>query len=107
MIANLYTPCPQPELAMGLAARTDHGFLTLLIQNDTVGLQVLHKDQWFNIHPIPKSFLANIGDHIEKANEPTVQPSQNVQSGRSLYKLQRSPIKGHGRKRQPRNARKQ
>ncbi|KAH1030986.1 hypothetical protein J1N35_043160 [Gossypium stocksii] len=65
MIANLYPSCPQPELAMGLPAHSDHGLLTLLIQNDTVGLQVLHKDQWVNIHPIPNSFLANIGDHIE------------------------------------------
>ncbi|MFQ6657267.1 hypothetical protein Gotur_027013 [Gossypium turneri] len=65
MIANLYPPCPQPELAMGLPAHSDHGLLTLLIQNDTVGLQVLHKDKWVNIHPIPNSFLANIGDHIE------------------------------------------
>ncbi|KAL1125942.1 hypothetical protein V6Z11_A13G077600, partial [Gossypium hirsutum] len=65
MIANLYPSCPQPELAMGLPAHSDHGLLTLLIQNDTVGLQVLHKDKWVNIHPIPNSFLANIGDHIE------------------------------------------
>ncbi|MBA0730347.1 hypothetical protein Golax_023031, partial [Gossypium laxum] len=50
---------------MGLPAHTDHGLLTLLIQNDTVGLQVLHKDKWVNIHPIPNSFLANNGDHIE------------------------------------------
>ncbi|KHG26214.1 hypothetical protein F383_06442 [Gossypium arboreum] len=41
---------------------------------------------------------------MQKANEPTMQPSQNVQSGRSLHKLKRSPIKGHGRKHQPRNA---
>ncbi|KAG4165275.1 hypothetical protein ERO13_A13G069300v2 [Gossypium hirsutum] len=66
MIANLYPSCPQPELAMGLPAHSDHGLLTLLIQNDTVGLQVLHKDKWVNIHPIPNSFLANIGDHIEE-----------------------------------------
>ncbi|KAK8316995.1 hypothetical protein E1A91_A13G076300v1 [Gossypium mustelinum] len=65
MIANLYPPWPQPELTMGLAAHTDHGLLTLFIQNDTVGLQVLHKDKWVNIHLIPNSFLANIGDHIE------------------------------------------
>ncbi|KAH1030950.1 hypothetical protein J1N35_043124 [Gossypium stocksii] len=50
---------------MGLPAHTDHGLLTLLIQNDTLGLRVLHKDKWVNIHPIPNSFLANTGDHIE------------------------------------------
>ncbi|KAK5770467.1 hypothetical protein PVK06_046617 [Gossypium arboreum] len=37
---------------MGLPARSDHGLLTFLIQKDTLGLQVLHKDKWVNI-PIP------------------------------------------------------
>ncbi|KAG8482707.1 hypothetical protein CXB51_023951 [Gossypium anomalum] len=41
-----------------------------------------------------------------ESQKPTVQPFQNVQSGRSLHKLKRSPIKGLGRKRQPRNAEK-
>ncbi|TYG85446.1 hypothetical protein ES288_A13G054800v1 [Gossypium darwinii] len=63
--ANLYPPCPQPELAMGLPPHSDHGLLTLLIQNQIGGLQVQHKGKWVNIDPIPNSFLANIGDHIE------------------------------------------
>ncbi|TYH33459.1 hypothetical protein ES332_D13G061400v1 [Gossypium tomentosum] len=63
--ANLYPPCPRPELAMGLPPHSDHGLLTLLIQNQIGGLQVQHKGKWVNIDPIPNSFLANIGDHIE------------------------------------------
>ncbi|MBA0631666.1 hypothetical protein Godav_000521 [Gossypium davidsonii] len=63
--ANLYPPCPRPELAMGLPPHSDHGLLTLLIQNQIGGLQVQHKGKWLNIDPIPNSFLANIGDHIE------------------------------------------
>ncbi|KAK8259459.1 hypothetical protein V6Z11_D13G056900 [Gossypium hirsutum] len=63
--ANLYPPCPRPELAMGLPPHSDHGILTLLIQNQIGGLQVQHKGKWVNIDPIPNSFLANIGDHIE------------------------------------------
>ncbi|KAE8687720.1 putative 2-oxoglutarate and Fe(II)-dependent oxygenase superfamily protein [Hibiscus syriacus] len=65
MIANLYPPCPQPELAMGLPAHSDHGLVTLLIQNEIGGLQVQHNGKWVNIHPLPNSFLANIGDHVE------------------------------------------
>ncbi|KAE8687719.1 Flavonol synthase/flavanone 3-hydroxylase [Hibiscus syriacus] len=65
MAANFYPPCPQPELAMGLPAHSDHGLLTLLIQNQIGGLQVRHNGKWINIDPIPNSFLTNIGDHIE------------------------------------------
>lgn len=65
LAANLYPPCPQPELAMGLPPHSDHGLLTLLIQNEIGGLQVHHKGKWVNVNPVPNSFLANIGDHIE------------------------------------------
>ncbi|KAL4318036.1 hypothetical protein GQ457_18G015260 [Hibiscus cannabinus] len=65
LAANLYPPCPQPELAMGFPAHSDHGLLTLLIQNQIGGLQVQHKGKWVSIDPIPNSFLANIGDHVE------------------------------------------
>ncbi|GMI83761.1 Germination Insensitive to ABA Mutant 2, Gain-of-function in ABA-modulated Seed germination 2 [Hibiscus trionum] len=65
MAANFYPPCPQPELAMGLPAHSDHGLLTLLIQNQIGGLQVQHNGKWVNIDPIPNSFLANVGDHVE------------------------------------------
>ncbi|XVE66584.1 hypothetical protein DITRI_Ditri08aG0090500 [Diplodiscus trichospermus] len=65
LIANFYPPCPQPELAMGIPPHSDHGLLTLLIQNGIGGLQVQHKGKWINVNPIPNSFLANIGDHIE------------------------------------------
>ncbi|KAK8568333.1 hypothetical protein V6N12_006887 [Hibiscus sabdariffa] len=65
LTANLYPPCPQPELAMGFLAHSDHGLLTLLIENEIRGLQVHHNGKWVNIDPIPNSFLANIGDHVE------------------------------------------
>ncbi|KAK8624788.1 hypothetical protein V6N13_089674 [Hibiscus sabdariffa] len=65
MIANLYPPCPQPKLAMGLPTHSDHGLVTLLIQNGIRGLQVQHNGKWVNVDPIPNSFLANIGDHVE------------------------------------------
>ncbi|GFY89426.1 hypothetical protein Acr_06g0013660 [Actinidia rufa] len=47
--ANLYPQCPQPELAMGIPAHTDHGLLTLLIENDIGGLQIQHNGKWFNV----------------------------------------------------------
>ncbi|OMO85195.1 Oxoglutarate/iron-dependent dioxygenase [Corchorus capsularis] len=65
MAANLYPPCPQPELAMGLPPHSDYGLVILLIQNGIGGLQVKHKGKWINVNPIPNSIIANIGDQIE------------------------------------------
>ncbi|XP_062020631.1 2-oxoglutarate-dependent dioxygenase 19-like [Rosa rugosa] len=64
-IANLYPPCPQPELALGMPPHSDHGLLTLLIQNGINGLQVQHDGKWVNVNAIPNSFLVNTGDHLE------------------------------------------
>lgn len=67
LVANLYPPCPQPEVSMGLAAHSDHGLLTILMQNQlTGGLQVMHNAKWVPITPLPNSFLVNTdGDHME------------------------------------------
>jgi len=65
LIANLYPPCPKPELTMGLPAHTDHGLLTLLLQNHLGGLQIQHKGKWIPVNPLPNSFLVNTGDHLE------------------------------------------
>ncbi|XP_015576938.2 2-oxoglutarate-dependent dioxygenase 19 [Ricinus communis] len=64
-IANYYPPCTEPELAMGLPCHSDHGLLTLLIENGVSGLQVQHKGKWVNLNSIPNSFLVNTGDHLE------------------------------------------
>jgi isopenicillin N synthase-like dioxygenase len=65
LIANLYPPCPEPELAMGMPPHSDHGLLTLLIQNGISGLQVQHQSKWVNVNYIPNSFIVNVGDHME------------------------------------------
>lgn len=62
---NLYPPCPQPEQAIGIPAHTDHSLFTLLIENEIGGLQIQHNGEWFNVNPIPNSFLVNTGDHLE------------------------------------------
>ncbi|KAL8136424.1 hypothetical protein V2J09_002425 [Rumex salicifolius] len=60
---NSYPSCPDPDHAMGLTQHTDSSIITLLNQvNNTSGLQVLHKDKWVNVKPIPGSFVINCGD---------------------------------------------
>ncbi|KAG8368631.1 hypothetical protein BUALT_Bualt15G0065700 [Buddleja alternifolia] len=64
-VANLYPPCPNPEVALGLAPHSDHGLLTLVIQNEGGGLQIQHKGEWVNVNAPPNSILVNTGDHLE------------------------------------------
>ncbi|CAD5167677.1 unnamed protein product [Musa acuminata subsp. malaccensis] len=64
-VVNLYPPCPQPELAMGLPPHSDHSLLTLLHQNGVDGLQVKHGSKWVHVKPPPNSFLVNTGDQME------------------------------------------
>ncbi|KAJ1382797.1 Oxoglutarate/iron-dependent dioxygenase [Sesbania bispinosa] len=62
---NLYPPCPQPQLALGMPPHSDHGFLTFLMQNGIGGLQVKHDGKWVNVSPLPKCLVVNIGDQLE------------------------------------------
>ncbi|KAI6686774.1 hypothetical protein NL676_032687 [Syzygium grande] len=63
--ANLYPPCPQPELTMGVPPHADHGLLTIVLQNGIGGLQVHRGGKWVEIDPIPNAFLVNTGDHLK------------------------------------------
>ncbi|HLF29806.1 MAG TPA: 2-oxoglutarate and iron-dependent oxygenase domain-containing protein [Xanthomonadales bacterium] len=68
--STLYYP-PQPvdlgEDQFGIGAHTDWGVLTLLCQDDVGGLQVLSGDgEWVTAHPIPGTFVVNVGDCLEQ-----------------------------------------
>ncbi|XP_024980145.1 protein DMR6-LIKE OXYGENASE 2-like isoform X1 [Cynara cardunculus var. scolymus] len=65
-IANLYPPCPQPEVAIGLPPHSDHGLLTLVINNGVSGLQIKHDGKWIDVKDtLPNSFLVNTADQLE------------------------------------------
>jgi isopenicillin N synthase-like dioxygenase len=50
----------------GVGEHTDYGFLTILRQDDTAGLQVKAPDGWIDAVPIPGSFVCNIGDMLDR-----------------------------------------
>lgn len=70
LAANLYPPCPQPDLAMGMPPHSDHGLLNLLIQNGVSGLQVLHNGKWINVSSTSNCFLVLVSDHLEVHKKP-------------------------------------
>ncbi|KAE8717652.1 1-aminocyclopropane-1-carboxylate oxidase-like protein 1 [Hibiscus syriacus] len=63
--SHYYPPCPQPELTLGVRKHADPGILTLLLQNNISGLQVLHDDQWFDASPTRGGLVVNIGDLLQ------------------------------------------
>ncbi|GAA0149164.1 oxidoreductase [Lithospermum erythrorhizon] len=61
-----YSPaCPQPELTMGITRHSDNSFMTILLQDDLGGLQLLHDDQWVDVPPNPNALVVNIGDLLQ------------------------------------------
>lgn len=65
MKINMYPPCPQPQLALGVEPHTDLSAFTILISNDVPGLQVWKDDQWLAVNYLPNALFFHIGDQIE------------------------------------------
>ena len=65
MALNYYPPCPQPDLTYGLPGHTDPNLITVLLQDDVPGLQVLRNGTWIAVNPIPNTFIVNIGDQMQ------------------------------------------
>ncbi|SPO05384.1 related to isopenicillin N synthase and related dioxygenases [Cephalotrichum gorgonifer] len=65
-----YPPTPSGEAVRGrgIGAHTDFGALTLLLQDEIGGLEVLHKPTgtWHHVTPIEGAYVINIGDLMQR-----------------------------------------
>ncbi|CAI0458108.1 unnamed protein product, partial [Linum tenue] len=57
--------CPQPELTLGACKHEDNDFITVLLQDHIGGLQVLHRNQWVDVPPLPAALVVNLGDLLQ------------------------------------------
>lgn len=64
---SYYPPCPQPDLTLGLQTHSDIGAITLLIQDDVGGLQVLSgQGDWVTVQPLsPDAIVVILADQTE------------------------------------------
>src|SRR5205807_2423795 len=55
-------PPPSDPASWGVGEHTDYGLLTVLLQDDSGGLEVRSRSKWVVAPPVPGSLVCNIGD---------------------------------------------
>src|SRR5271165_3685755 len=67
LVPDLQLPAVPPGFSgWGVGEHTDYGLLTLLAQDDSGRLQIAAPEGWTDAPPVPGTFVANIGDVLDR-----------------------------------------
>ncbi|KAK2967937.1 hypothetical protein RJ640_010547 [Escallonia rubra] len=67
VLCHYYPACLRPEPICGTNKYTDNSFITVLLQDQIGGLQVLHGNQWVDVPPTPGALVLILNDKITGA----------------------------------------
>ncbi|XP_059630130.1 1-aminocyclopropane-1-carboxylate oxidase homolog 1-like [Cornus florida] len=65
IVCHYYPACPEPDLTLGATKHSDPSILSIVLQDQIGGPQVLHDNQWADVQPIAGGLVINIGDLLE------------------------------------------
>ncbi|KAK4482327.1 hypothetical protein RD792_009480 [Penstemon davidsonii] len=60
-----YPACPEPDKTFGTGKHSDPTILTVLVQDNTGGLQIHHNGNWVDVPPVQGALIANMGDFLQ------------------------------------------
>ncbi|CAN1312120.1 1-aminocyclopropane-1-carboxylate oxidase homolog 1 [Linum perenne] len=93
---HYYPPCPQPELALGCVHHTDIDFLTVILQDQVGGLQVLRHNSWIDVPCLPEAMVVNIGDMLQLiSNDKFISALHRVRAKNAGPRLSIATFFGH------------
>ncbi|KAI4373908.1 hypothetical protein MLD38_011967 [Melastoma candidum] len=65
ILCHYYPSCSEPHMTMGTTRHSDPSFITIVLQDNIGGLEVLYRDRWVGVPPLPGALVVNIGDLLQ------------------------------------------
>ncbi|XP_020526524.1 protein DMR6-LIKE OXYGENASE 2-like isoform X2 [Amborella trichopoda] len=65
LLTNYYPSCPDPNLTLGLPGHSDPNGITVLLQDEVGGLQVLKDGKWIIVKPEKNALVVNLADQLQ------------------------------------------
>lgn len=64
LLSHYYPACSEPEITLSTIKHTDPFFLTIVLQDNIGGLQILHK-RLGHVSPLPEALVVHVGNLMQ------------------------------------------